>query len=1270
MQGCFISTYYDTLCFAYSNKLCILNCRYDKNHPNGKVFTVTKKVELNANEMISGLLTFPISDTIDWVCIVIGLETGMIQFFNSETALKLYEKRLDTDRIVNIKSFMNEDICVYYLSGIIVIPMFHVVALLKSLRELFIKAKTTQVDLLDKDFILVYKKWEYKNRTHGVNDAVMMSQNKTCLFDHLLSESTNGAFLRYRHTATQSVSVISTGKNPFINFHSAREGYKHTAFSDVANQMAKAVVKNFKNRLPNWLTGTQDTEEVDLNSQFVTELMYPVHEIVDYQRSGGCIWLAPPSYQLAVVADFLGRVILIDIIKGITIRMWKGYRDAQCGFIQVLEEKSRKELKTESRRVGLFLVIFAPKKSVLEIWCLERGPKIATFSASSTGFLFYNLIHHSNDFPSSNKTSKISKISCSCLFFDTNDNLLKNFEIPFHCILPEASSKNAQDFQILKRLKLLLKNIDLKDETTHDAVLDLCGLFQTSEIKIKCLEMLTSSKKTIPAVVKLVIDFFLKNIEIENSNENEIEIKHEVLEVQEEKFKTQFISCCNNYRNLIDCFLMATNEEISELTSDVKSQSIDLLENEYDTLQKLMCLVNINKVKHVVVGKCVSFNESENNLLNFLSSFIVTQSKDIILLNTEKKINIAYDTIGTVLFTNIWKSENASTTKMLEIFKLCSITSEDIIKSFLHFWLALDLNFTNEDHVLDEMTKFKNVLKCVCEYAGGKITFAYNSICLFWQNVREFLLESINPINALLAAIIFKNTALSQQDKPLQDEASFEQVTQEECQWILLNEKLTDVAFLSIFVNSLSNDRPTKMKFEVPKISLHKILHDGRGIVSELTASWIISAEIDIELLLKDVTSEGFSDLNDFEQSVVQKLAILRQHFPFSLSAGAILTNVIWSLVANRWCKNLTDLTPLKKAVSYLALYSPENHDLKHGLCVMLWNATFKMILLTISKLTNKAGCLPKEKTCLQAVGIPASMIAPFLQQLLLFLDAFMSCSKYTQNEYKCEEILRQGKSKSSICEHIIKLKKGNFELLRLNYELISVLELVSFFNLKYERPVQGLFDELCNVVFDEDINKLLNHPLRRADVPRHQHRTDFLKLCISTSIDLIIKCNNTTFVDEHLKWIEKIKKLANLWLVDTTELDREQVYGLYIYGYDDLAESLQTQIQQKELLLPLMIDVAAKRLSLHLLENKSAWTQVSCGGGMLIRYLDILETREDKTLDKVVPSSIVKFRKMCAKIIEIALSGAVQNKRLLSLSGQIYDISMMVLDPAENVEN
>lgn len=42
----------------------------------------------------------------------------------------------------------------------------------------------------------------------------------------------------------------------------------------------------------------------------------------------------------------------------------------------------------------------------------------------------------------------------------------------------------------------------------------------------------------------------------------------------------------------------------------------------------------------------------------------------------------------------------------------------------------------------------------------------------------------------------------------------------------------------------------------------------------------------------------------------------------------------------------------------------------------------------------------------------------------------------------------------------------------------------------------------------------------------------------------------------------------------------------------------------------------------------------------------------------------------MCLKIITVATSGEVREKRLLSLSGQIYDISMMVIDPDAVVED
>lgn len=60
--------------------------------------------------------------------------------------------------------------------------------------------------------------------------------------------------------------------------------------------------------------------------------------------------------------------------------MWKGYRDAQCAFIPVEEKKI-----PGSGKRALYLVMYAPKKGIIEVWALQNGPKLATFLSSKTG---------------------------------------------------------------------------------------------------------------------------------------------------------------------------------------------------------------------------------------------------------------------------------------------------------------------------------------------------------------------------------------------------------------------------------------------------------------------------------------------------------------------------------------------------------------------------------------------------------------------------------------------------------------------------------------------------------------------------------------------------------------------------------------------------------------------------------------------------------------------------------------------------------------------
>lgn len=109
-------------------------------------------------------------------------------------------------------------------------------------------------------------------------------------------------------------------------------------------------------------------------------------------REGDCI-VRSPNEMFSVISDAMGRVILVNCKKGIAVRMWKGYRDAQCGWIEVTEERDRgtrnrsvdKSGRRAFLRTALFLVIYAPRKGVIDIWSVQQGPRIATFTASKNG---------------------------------------------------------------------------------------------------------------------------------------------------------------------------------------------------------------------------------------------------------------------------------------------------------------------------------------------------------------------------------------------------------------------------------------------------------------------------------------------------------------------------------------------------------------------------------------------------------------------------------------------------------------------------------------------------------------------------------------------------------------------------------------------------------------------------------------------------------------------------------------------------------------------
>lgn len=103
--------------------------------------------------------------------------------------------------------------------------------------------------------------------------------------------------------------------------------------------------------------------------------------IPDPPRSITSIQTSPPSLMsgqstLAALPDSLGRVCVLDLREGEIIRVFKGIRDSQCGWISAWE---RVETDNDvQQRLSLVLAIYVPR-GVLELYHMRHGKRLGAF---------------------------------------------------------------------------------------------------------------------------------------------------------------------------------------------------------------------------------------------------------------------------------------------------------------------------------------------------------------------------------------------------------------------------------------------------------------------------------------------------------------------------------------------------------------------------------------------------------------------------------------------------------------------------------------------------------------------------------------------------------------------------------------------------------------------------------------------------------------------------------------------------------------------------
>lgn len=108
----------------------------------------------------------------------------------------------------------------------------------------------------------------------------------------------------------------------------------------------------------------------------------PLTCLKDHPRKGEKLTLSP-SGSLAAITDSLGRILLLDTKALLVVRLWKGYRDASCLFVEMLASKDKAAslpayYEHTKSDYCLCLAIHAPRKGIVEVWQMRTGPRLLT----------------------------------------------------------------------------------------------------------------------------------------------------------------------------------------------------------------------------------------------------------------------------------------------------------------------------------------------------------------------------------------------------------------------------------------------------------------------------------------------------------------------------------------------------------------------------------------------------------------------------------------------------------------------------------------------------------------------------------------------------------------------------------------------------------------------------------------------------------------------------------------------------------------------------
>ncbi|XP_069464692.1 rab3 GTPase-activating protein non-catalytic subunit [Ambystoma mexicanum] len=1167
----------------------------------------------------------------DWTCIVVGFTSGYLRFY-TENGVLLLAQLLNDDPILNLKcrtyeiprhpgvTEQHEELSILYPAAVVTIDGFSLFQSLRACRNQVARAAASGNENVQPP-PLAYKKWGLQD-VDSIIDHASIGIMTLSPFDQMKTASLLGGYNAAIKSSPPAMSqYITVGSNPFTGFFYALEGSTQPLLSHVALAVASKLTSALFNAASGWLGWKHKHEEDPAQKQKPkVEPATPLavrFGLPDSRRHGESICLSPCN-TLAAVTDDFGRVILLDVGRGLAIRMWKGYRDAQVGWIQVSEDLHDRETDRGQfspfsspqgpSRVAQFLVIYAPRRGILEVWSTQQGPRVGAFNVGKHCRLLYPgyKIMGLNNVTSQGWQPQTFQI---CLV-DPVSGTVKTVNVPFHLALSDKKSERAKDLHLMKKLSTLLKPKSQAQESLEAEVKAVLVDIKYPATKKQALEKILASDRisliSLTSITQTLTDA-LKSQELESVDEGLLQL------------------CTHNLK------LLHLYESVSQLNSadallrtsvsdDDLAKLLRLDEKEFTRLQRLLKNYKHENHKHGV--RFAEDNDGKIPIKAFLE-FLECEKEAI---NVKKTGEDEYIALGSFFFSKCLHGE-CSTEDICQTLESSGFSPQILLSLVLNLWLS------KENEILEDIQSVSCLHTTLCLLSKMKVAIDESwdllSVSPWWQQMRTSCIQSEKIGAALLAAHVGHSVAATLANHTAEKKFprivsagdiqeltdSWEALSLDTEHWKLLLKQLEDCLILQTLLHSKLHTQsvvvPLVKADPLGKLSVKKLLEAGKGGVADTVAKWVFKQDISPELLnlaqLKrkpenvdgsmETDSALFLKETEDVSGILELLNLAYEQFPCSLELDVLHAHCCWEYVV-QWNKDPEESRFLVRSVDHLKCIV--NAHIQFGISLMMWNTFIVKRFSAAAYLMDKVGKAPKDRLCRRDVGLSDLAMTSFLGSCCDLLQALMEADVGSDEMHvpllDTEDAWMSVEGPTSIVELALEQKHIHYPLVAHQSTLCSLLFAIMRFSLKSVKPL-ALFDSKGKTAFFKDLTSIQLLPSGDMDPQLICTRQQCLMKIVSAAVQRQYQTQSLTSLSQlaspirmgkTVDWLAESVDLAQQLQVSEDVIRRHYVCELYNYGLDHLGEEAILQVYDKEVLASQLLVLTGQRLAYALLHTQT----------------------------------------------------------------------------------